>query len=334
MKKSALVLAEYAAHRIYGPDEIGAIRAVTDLKDGVVTNEKIAADPSVLGDVQIMFSGWGGPVMDAGFFAAAPKLEAVFYGAGSIRHMVTPEFWARNIPITTAWYPNGIPVAEYVEAWIVLSLKKFWQANRRCVSPETFRQPEHESVRGAWKSTVGLVSLGMIGKLVAQRMKSHDVKTVAYDPFVSQEKADEAGLGVRMVSLAELFAVSDAVSLHTPNLPETRHMITGDLLATMKTGATFINTARGAVVDEAALIRVLAERPDLTACLDVTDPEPPEADSPLFTMPNIVLSPHIAGAVGDECRRLGRFTVDECERFLKGEPLKWRISEKMAQTMA
>ena len=332
MKKSALVLAEYAAPRIYGPDEIASIRKITDLKDGLITNEKINADPSVLSDVQIMMSGCGGPVLDAKLLAAAPKLEAIFYGAGSIRYMVTPEFWAKNIPISSVWYANGIPVAEYTEAQIILSLKKFWHANRRCLTPAAFRQPE--DVRGSWQSTVGLISMGMIGRLVAERMKTHDVKVVAYDPFVSQQRADELGLGVRMVSLAELFATSDVVSLHTPNLPETRHMITSELLASMKRGSTFINTARGAVVDEPAMIRVLTERPDLFACIDVTNPEPPVEGSPLYTLPNVVLSPHIAGAVGDECRRLGRFAVAECERFLKREPLSWQVTEKMAQTMA
>ncbi|MCL1909412.1 MAG: hydroxyacid dehydrogenase [Kiritimatiellaeota bacterium] len=334
MKKSALVLAEYAAPRIYGADEIAEIRKITDLKDGLITNEKLAADPSVLNDVEIMFSGWGGPVMDAKVLAAAPKLEAIFYGAGSIRYMVTPEFWARNIPITSVWYANGIPVAEYVQAQIILSLKKFWQATRGCVNPASFHQPAHETVRGAWKSTVGLVSLGMIGRLVAERMKTHDVNVIAYDPFVTQEKADAQGLGVRMVSLEEVFATADVVSLHTPNLPETRHMITGGLIASMKPGSTFINTARGAVVDENAMIGVLRKRPDLFACIDVTDPEPPVEGSPLYTLPNVVLSPHIAGAVGDECRRLGHFAVAECERFLKGEALKWQVTEKMAQTMA
>jgi len=333
MKKSIIICWEGVADRIYGPDGIAAIRGMTDFK-GAFTNGQIADDPSVLNDVAIIFSGWGGPVLDAKFLAATPKLEAVFYGAGSIRYMVTPEFWAKNIPITSAWFPNGIPVAEYTEAQIILSLKGFWRANRICVSPATFCQPPEGVANGMWKTTVGLISLGMIGKLVAERLKTHDVRVVAYDPFVSQEKADAMGLGVKMVGLEELFATSDVVSLHTPNLPETRHMITGGLFASMKHGATFINTARGAVVDEEAMVRVLQERTDLTACLDVTNPEPPVEGSPLYTMPNVVLSPHIAGAVGYECRRLGQFTVAECAKFLKGEPLKWSVSEKMAETMA
>ena len=333
MKTSIIICWEGIADRIYGPEGIAAIREMTDLK-GVFTNEEIAADPSVLQDVQIIFSGWGGPLLDAKFLAAAPGLEAVFYGAGSIRYMVTPEFWAKGIPITSAWFPNGIPVAEYTEAQIVLSLKGFWRANRICVSPETFRQPPEGTANGMWKTTVGLISLGMIGKMVAERMKTHDVNIVAYDPFVSQEKADALGLGVKMVGLAELFAMSDVVSLHTPNLPETKHMITGELLASMKPHSTFINTARGAVVDEEAMVRVLQERPDLYACIDVTNPEPPVEGSPLYTLSNVVLSPHIAGAIGNECRRLGQFTVDECARFLKGEPLQWRVSEKMAANMA
>ncbi len=136
------------------------------------------------------------------------------------------------------------------------------------------------------------------------------------------------------MSLADLFERADVISLNTPLLPETIGLISGDLLASMKLGATFINTARGPIVDEPALIAVFRERQDLFAILDVTDPEPPAADSPLLTMDNVILSPHIAGSQGHECRRMGQLMVDECRRYLAGEPLRTEIKREAAARMA
>jgi phosphoglycerate dehydrogenase-like enzyme len=137
-----------------------------------------------------------------------------------------------------------------------------------------------------------------------------------------------------MTSLEKLFAASEVVSLHAPNIPATKGMITRSLLASLKPYATFINTARGAIVDEAGMTGVLAERPDLTALLDVTYPEPPAEDSPLYTLPNVFLTPHIAGSLAGECNRMGQLAVDECRRFINGEPLQWAISREMAANMA
>lgn len=111
-------------------------------------------------------------------------------------------------------------------------------------------------------------------------------------------------------------------------------MITGALLGAMKLGATFINTARGAVVRENELIEVMMARPDLTAVLDVTWPEPPVEGSPLYTLPNVILTPHIAGSKDRECRRMGRLMIDEFDRWSRGEGLKWGISREKSARLA
>jgi phosphoglycerate dehydrogenase-like enzyme len=148
----------------------------------------------------------------------------------------------------------------------------------------------------------------------------------------SEEKASR--LGAEKCSLEAIFNRSDVVSLHTPWLKETEGMITGEHLALMKPNATFINTARGAVVREQEMIEVLQQRPDLFAILDVTYPEPPKPGSPLYTLPNVILTPHIAGSLDNECQRMGRYMVDELERYLAGEPLQWAISREKAATLA
>jgi phosphoglycerate dehydrogenase-like enzyme len=111
-------------------------------------------------------------------------------------------------------------------------------------------------------------------------------------------------------------------------------MITGAHFAAMKENATFINTARGAIVRENEMIDVLKKRPDLWALLDVTYPEPPVPGSPLYTLPNVILTPHLAGSRDTECRRMGRIVVDELRRYLNNEPLHWAITREQAAKMA
>jgi len=110
-------------------------------------------------------------------------------------------------------------------------------------------------------------------------------------------------------------------------------MIRYQHLTLLKEGASFINTSRGAVVNEPELIRFLQERPDVQAVLDVTHPEPPVPESPLYDLPNVFLTPHLAGSLGGECRRMAQFMMEELERYLRGEPLRWEITrERFAVT--
>jgi phosphoglycerate dehydrogenase-like enzyme len=173
------------------------------------------------------------------------------------------------------------------------------------------------------------VSLSTIGRLTRQRLEPIDVHVMAYDPTVDDREA--LTLNVEMATLEDLFASSDVISLHAPRLPETLGMITGRLLASMKHGATFINTARGSIVREDEMIEVLRARPDLTAVLDVTDPEPPLPTCALFDLPNAIVTPHIAGSLDGECARMGRWMVDEVKRYIAGKPLLGRINPALAR---
>jgi phosphoglycerate dehydrogenase-like enzyme len=130
-----------------------------------------------------------------------------------------------------------------------------------------------------------------------------------------------------------LMTHSDIVSLHAPSLPETRHMIDARRLSLMKDGATLINTARGALVDEAALIDRL-ETGAINAIIDVTHPEVPDTSSPLYDLPNVFLTPHIAGAIGFERTRLGEMAIDEITRFIEGRPLLFEIHKGELERMA
>jgi len=315
---------------IYGPDEQAAIAGQVQLLGGPLSAQQCFEHPVPLREVECIFSGWGAPRMDEKFLAAAPKLKVVFYGAGSIRGFVTDAFWNRGIVVTSAYAANAVPVVEYTLAVIVLSLKHFWR--RAAAAKAQNRSACSGAVPGGYRSTVGVISLGMIGRQVCERLCAHDVRVLAYDPFATLAQA--AACHVELCSLTEVFQRADVVTLHTPWLQETEGLITGAHLAAMKPGATFINTARGAVVRETELIEVLTRRPDLQAVLDVTYPEPPVPESPLYTLPNVVLTPHIAGSMDNECRRMGQFMVEELGRYRAGQPLKWQITRELAAKLA
>jgi phosphoglycerate dehydrogenase-like enzyme len=285
---------------------------------------------AALAEADVLFATWGMPKLDDEFLAAAPRLKAVFYAAGSVKGFATPESYKRGIVISSAWQANAIPVAEYSHATILLGLTGFWSSQRLARTGKFSHQ--HFPIAGGFHSNVGLVSLGAIGRLVAGHLAKHEINILAYDPYATPAAA--ASLGVTLVSLEELFAKSHVVSIHTPWLPETEKMINAPLLRSMPEAATLINTSRGAVIDEADLCEVLAERQDITAILDVTHPEPPLPDSPLRTLENVILTPHIAGSIGGEVARMGYWMNDELDLYLAGKPFQHGVSEDMLARMA
>jgi phosphoglycerate dehydrogenase-like enzyme len=306
------------------------IRQYMQVEDRVYSAEEIQANPSLLQDIDAIFSSWGMVDLNEQILAHAPNLKVVFYGSGSIRHFTPPVFWQRGIRVTSAYTVNGEYVAYFTLAQILLSLKRFWHhVDQYKVHRETWRRVP---IPGMYRSKIGIISLGAIGQQVCQLLQAFPLDVYAYDPFWTQERADS--FGVTLLSLEDIFSTCDVVSLHTPWLPETVGMVTGELLSTMKENATFVNTARGAVVREEEMIAVLQQRPDLTALLDVTWPEPPAKDSPLFTLPNVVLSPHIAGSMNGEITKMGELMVAEMKRWLAGEPLTNEINEQQAKTLA
>ncbi len=262
-----------------------------------------------LAETECLLSTWSMPRLDESLLDRLPRLRAVFYGAGSVKGFVTPAMWERGIVVSSSAPANAVCVAEYTVAVILLSNKRFWTFLRA-------RGPA--AVPGNFRRTVGIIGASHVGREVLRRLKGMDFSLMLYDPYVDAREAER--LGARKADLPELMSASDVVSLHAPNLPELRHMISAGLLARLPDGATFINTARGALVDEAALVAEL-QKGRLFAVLGVSDPEPPAAGSPLLSLPNAVFTPHIAGAMGRECERLADFAIDELERFLAGRPL-------------
>ena len=261
-----------------------------------------------------------------------PNLKAVFYAAGSVQSFARP-FLNCGVRVFSAWAANAVPVAEYTVANIVLANKGFFKSSR-IFKTKKYREAYNEAgcFIGNYGAKVGIIGAGMIGKMVIEKLKSYNLKVMVFDPFLSDEKAAE--LGVRKVSLTELFSECNVVSNHLANNAQTVGMLNKKLFERMPENATFLNTGRGAQVVEEDLIEVLRKREDITAVLDVTYPEPPAETSAFYDLPNCILTPHIAGSKGAEVHRMAEYMKNEYQLYMKGVPCKYEVNLEMLETMA
>lgn len=321
-KPSAVLMGGKAALPIVYPDAL--IQQIGEHVDWVTPEGPIHLEAENRGrnsfkipsSVETIFSTWGMPRLDEQLLDQLPNLKAVFYAAGSVRSFVTDASWRRGVRVFSAARINAIPVAEFTVARIILGLKHAERLRVRSSPDWTAASYLKQSMRGNFRSRVGLVSFGSIARLVQERLSTHDHDVWVYDPFLSESEADKAG--VRLTGLEELFRECHAVSLHAPHLAETEGLIRGEHFSSMREGAIFINTARGAVVRQAELEEVMRQRPDLTAYLDVLEEEPPSQNDPLFDLPNVHVTPHIAGSMGHECERMAVAIFDAFRNIQSG----------------
>lgn len=284
-------------------------------------------DPAVSGrleDVEILLTSWGVPELNADRLERMPKLRAVFHCAGTVRSFVTDALWDRGITVTNGADANAIPVAEFTFASIVLAGKK---AQVLANDSRNFREDwNYVSSRGELGNigrVIGVIGFSRIGRRVVTLVQQlQDVTCLVSDPYADPLLV--AAAGATLVPLEELLASSDVVTIHAPDLPETHNMISTAELALMKDHATLINTARGALVDTSAL-EVECATGRIHALLDVTHPEPLPADSILYDLPNVILTPHIAGSLGTETRRMSDAALDDLERYLSGQGLAAQV---------
>lgn len=318
-------------NNIYSEQVLAVLHERFDFYDGIYGK----AEADKLSEVECIFSTWGMPAFSEEeikqFF---PKLKIVFYAAGTVQYFARP-FLNLGIKVISGWKANAVPVIEYTVAQILLANKGFFTSMRMCKSKESYDEALKYSrtCPGNFGGRVGLICLGAIGSGVAERLKDYRLEVYAYDPFISEERANE--LGVKLVGLEELFETCHVISNHAPNLPATQGMINKKHFSKMDDTAAFINTGRGAQVVLEDLLDTLRTHPLQIAVLDVTDPEePPENGSPLYTMPNVFLTPHIAGSIGEEYKRLSEYIADDALAFIENKPLKYEVTLKMLETMA
>jgi phosphoglycerate dehydrogenase-like enzyme len=274
----------------------------------------------LLARAEVLLTSWGCPLLDEAVLERAPRLRAVVHAAGTVKQHVTPACFARGIAVTSAAAANALPVAEYTLAAILFANKKIFRLRDRYREVRAFRfWPKELPGLGNYRKVVGIVGASHIGRRVLELLRPFDFERLLCDPFL--DEAGAAALGASRIELDELLTRSDVVSLHAPSLPKTRHLLDARRLALLRDGATLINTARGALVDGEALERELVSG-RIDAVIDTTEPEILPADSPLYELPNVVLTPHVAGSLGSETRRMAELAVEEIERFVRGEPFR------------
>ena len=322
---------------VYPREAQERIRALVDIDlDNVYCQEDLVESPEKFKDVEYIFSTWsmpGGGEDKDDFARFFPNAKALFYAAGSVKYFAK-HYLDKNIKIFSAFAANAVPVAEFTLAQILLANKGYFGALRSFKGEGDYKTSGDYSRarKGNYSTNVGIVGAGMIGKMVIELLKPFKVNILVYDAFLSEEKIKE--LGGKKVTLEELFKESDVVSNHLANVPATVGIFKGEHFMMMKENATFINTGRGAQVDEQGLIDALKARRDISAVLDVTIQEPPCADSDFYKLDNVFLTPHIAGSQGNEVRRMSEIVIDQFEALLKGNPTKYEITEEMLKTMA
>ncbi|MFE6281599.1 hydroxyacid dehydrogenase [Streptomyces sp. NPDC057877] len=302
------------------PDAVMArLRQTADVDCSLVVQD--LADPraaAALARAEVLVTGWGSPHLDAAALTAAPALRTVLHAAGSVRALVGEALWRRGISVSSAADGNAVPVAEYTLAMILLTGKDAFAHRERFRAAHAHPAPAQTAATGNLGRRIGVIGASRVGRRLLELLRPFDFQVLLHDPYV--DAAEAAALGAEPLPLDELLRRSDTVTLHAPDIPETHHMLDRRRLALIRDGGVLVNTSRGALVDHEALTGELVSG-RLTAVLDVTDPEPLPADSPLYTLPNVFLTPHIAGSLGNELERLGRIVVEEMERLATGLPL-------------
>ncbi|MFD4603793.1 hydroxyacid dehydrogenase [Streptomyces sp. NPDC058464] len=304
---------------------LGRLRELVRIDPSLVVQDFASPDAvAALAEAEILVTGWGCPRLDATVLERAPRLRAVLHAAGSVRSLVSEACWQRGLLVSSAVRANALPVAEYTLAAILLAGKDVLGARERFRAEHRYPPTRDLVGLGNFGRRVGVIGASRVGRRVLELLRPFDLRVALYDPYVDEEQSAE--LGAVPLSLEGLLRGSDIVTVHAPDIPATYRMLDRERLAMIPDGGVLINTSRGALVDPEALTEELVSG-RLSAVLDVTEPEPLPADSPLYRLPNVFLTPHIAGSVGNELERLGRTVVEEVERLVAGALPAYTVRE-------
>jgi phosphoglycerate dehydrogenase-like enzyme len=309
---------------------------------GLETNEyfnskKIRNAGHIFSDVEYIFSTWYMPVFsEAEVKQFFPNLKAIFYAAGSVKYFAE-SFLKAGVKVFSAASANAIPVAEFVVAQIILSTKGYFQAQlayKKGFYKIGFNNGKSISQLkpGNYNCKIGIVGAGLIGQYIVKLLKPYNLDVYICDPYISDEKIDE--IGCKRMTLDQVFSECDVISSHLPDNNETRGVLNYSLFSKMKPTATFINTGRGAQVNERDLARVMKKKPNACALLDVTKREPLLPHSSLLRRRNIFISPHIAGSQSNEEWRMAEYILESFKNFKAKKESVCQVTLEMLEKMA
>jgi phosphoglycerate dehydrogenase-like enzyme len=325
MSRISVLVKPDRVNRILDPEALKLLQQLGEMKmwDGETNPRDFSASSHAI------LTSWGSPKIDLSFLEISPELGFISHAAGSIKPYVDVELLKRGVRVSSASNILGRNVAITTLGLILTSLKRVWQWDKYLRKGDTWRDNQElvELTDELAGKTVGVIAASQVGRNLIGFLKIVTTKILVYDPYMDEEKVKQLG-GQKVDSLLELASRCDIIALCAPLTQETRGMLNEEFFQAMKDRAIFVNTARGAILDENALIGELRKK-RLFACLDVTEPEPPFPDSPLRKLENVLLTPHIAGCVNSGLKEVGRFAVQEIARFIKNEPLvneiKWQV---------
>ena len=280
-----------------------------------------------IAQANIVISSWHTACFDAEVLSHALNLQLITHAAGSVKPILSDYLWSRGVKVTSASMALAYGVAEFCLGLILTVPKRaFWGI----LGTRQGSWREGLDICGGpfeiYGQKIGVIGAGYCGKHLIKLLQNFECEILLYDPYISDEHAQNMSV-VKVETLEELFNSCRVVSLNAPSTKETKHMIRGKHFRLLPDGAVFINTARGAVVKQDEMVREL-EKGGFVACLDVTDPDCPPADHPLRKLNNVMLTPHMAGAIAENLLRIGTFVADEIEAFVKNKPLHFEVRQE------
>ena len=284
-------------------------------------------------EADILITSWGTPAIDAETVSGMPSLKLVAHAAGSIKPVMSEAAWKRSIRATSAARAIALGVAEFCLGFMLTVPKRiFWSAERLRAGSwpksDEFFGPSFE----IYRQNVGIIGASMVGRRLIELLRPMQCRILLYDPYCSPSESQDIG-ATKVDTLDEIFSECRVVSLNAPVTAETEGMVRGYHFAKLKEGSVFINTARGVIVRQDEMVEEL-RRGRFVACLDVTHPEPLPIDHELRRLPNVILTPHIAGCIAENLMRIGEFIAAEIGRYAAGQDLAGEITHDRLGIMA
>ena len=330
MKKIVLLVNQLSRGKIFAEKYYERLRAQGELViyDGENFDDRQKVLDTVKG-ANIIVTSWGTPAIDEEILALCPDLELICHAAGTPKPILSDAVIAKNIPTTFSACALGEGVAETALGFAISASKHFYW-----LSQDTHNglwKDNSQSLVDFYDITVGVISGGFVGRHFIKLLQNFNVDVLLYDPTMTAEQV--AALGATKAELNDLLSKSDVISIHAPSIPATDKMLNASNLPLIKDNAVLINTSRGSVIDEPALIEELKKN-RFYACIDVTNPEPPTVDNELRNLNNVILTPHIAGCVTNGMRRIAKHVCEEIERHNAGEALRTKVDFAMLSKMA